>query len=79
MPHYYPGYRYERVAHVRLAALPFPGADSDHKLDRILPKWDENTEWSLLLERKSFFVFFLFDDCATISSAVAARLGMDRG
>jgi hypothetical protein len=59
LPHYSPEYRYEYVAHVRLAALPFHGAGLRPLLDRIFPKWDENTEWSLLLERKSFFVFFL--------------------
>lgn len=59
LPHYSPEYRYERVAHVRLAGLPFHGAGLRPLLDRIFPTWDQNTEWSLLLERKSFFVFFL--------------------
>lgn len=59
LPHYSPEYRYERVAHVRLAALPFHGAGLRPLLDRLFPKWDERLDWSLLLERKSFFVFFL--------------------
>ena len=59
LPHYSPEYRYERVAHVRLAALPFHGAGLRPLLDGIFPKWDQNTEWSLLLERKSFLAFFL--------------------
>lgn len=48
-----------REISVRPAAWPFHGAGLRPLLNRIFPKWDENTEPSLLLERKSFFVFFL--------------------
>jgi len=59
IPHYLPEYSYERYAHVRLSALPFQGFHIRALLDRFFPTWDEYIEWSLLLERRSFFYFFL--------------------
>lgn len=52
----YPGnYTYEKYAHVRLARLPLDGMRLRPLLDRIFPGWDEKLDWSLLLERESFF------------------------
>jgi len=59
LPHYPADYTYERFAHVRLAALPFHGAQIRMVLDRFFPVWDEYVDWSLLLERRSFLYFFL--------------------
>jgi len=59
VPGYRPEYNYERFAHVRLASLPLEGLHLRALLDRIFPKWDESLDWSLLLERESFFVMAL--------------------
>jgi transglutaminase superfamily protein len=49
-------YNYEDVAHVRLARLPIEGFHLRKLLDAISPGWEEAFDWSLLLERESFFV-----------------------
>src|SRR6202790_4522045 len=54
IPHYLSEYSYERSAHVRVPALPFQGFHIRSLLDRFFPAWDENIEWTLLLERRSF-------------------------
>lgn len=59
IPNYRPEYSYEHVANVRTAAIPFLGPIARRVLDRALPGWDANTDWSLLLERRSFLCFFL--------------------
>ena len=59
LPNYRPEYTYEKVAHVRLAALPFHGAGVRKLLDRLFPGWDEYLDWNLLLERRSFLYLFL--------------------
>ena len=55
LPNYPPDYNYERYAHVRLARLPLEGSRLRKLLESILPGWDETLDWSLLLERESFF------------------------
>jgi hypothetical protein len=57
IPGYPAEYSYERFAHVRVARLPLQGVQVRPILDRIFPGWDEKLDWSLLLERESFFVF----------------------
>jgi len=59
IPGYISAYSYERVAHVRVGALPVLGPFLRHMLDTVLPGWDESLDWSLLLERRSFAYFFL--------------------
>jgi transglutaminase superfamily protein len=59
IPGYVSAYSYERVAHVRVGALPVLGPFVRHMLDSVLPGWDEFLDWSLLLERRSFAYFFL--------------------
>lgn len=49
-------YSYQDFAHVRVARLPLRGLQLRPILDRIFPGWDEKLDWSLLLERESFFV-----------------------
>src|ERR1700722_4791635 len=59
IPGYIPVYSYERVAHVRVGALPMLGPALRRALDAVMPGWDESLDWSLLLERRSFAYFFL--------------------
>jgi Transglutaminase-like superfamily len=59
IPNYRPEYTYERFAHVRIARLPLDGLHLRGVLDRIYPGWDEAVDWSLLLERESFFYLVL--------------------
>jgi hypothetical protein len=58
IPNYPRDYNYEHFAHVRLARLPF-GLRLQRVLDDITPDWDEAVDWSLLLERESFFYLAL--------------------
>jgi len=51
-------YTYERFAHVRVTRLPMVGLGLRRVLDWTLPGWEEMADWSLLLERESFFVLF---------------------
>lgn len=48
-------YNYEKFAHVRVARLPLDGMRLRTVLDGIYPGWEEAFDWSLLLERESFF------------------------
>jgi Transglutaminase-like superfamily len=59
IPGYLPAYNYQSFAHVRLARLPFDGLGLRYFLRRVYASWDEDFDWSLLLERESFFVFFV--------------------
>jgi hypothetical protein len=52
-------YSYDRYAHVRLARLPLDGFHLRKLLESILPGWDETLDWSLFLERESYFVFVI--------------------
>jgi Transglutaminase-like superfamily len=54
-PGYPPSYNYDKFAHVRMARLPLDGLRLRAVLDRVFPGWDERVDWSLLLERESFF------------------------
>jgi len=56
IPGYPAAYNYDKFAHVRVARLPLDGLRLRGFLDRVLPLWDEQVDWSLLLERESFFV-----------------------
>lgn len=60
VPNYPMDYNYKTVAHVRVARIPLEGFHLRRVLDYMYPGWDEAFDWSLLLERKSFFVLFLF-------------------
>lgn len=56
---YPPEYDYKSVAHVRLSRLPFKGLHLRKALDFVYPGWEEAVDWSLLLERESFFYLVL--------------------
>jgi hypothetical protein len=55
IPDYSKSYTYERVSHVRMARLRPGGLSLGRFLEAIYPNWDEAVDWSLLLERESFF------------------------
>ncbi len=59
IPNYPREYNYDQFAHVRLARLPLDGLHLRGLLDRVYPGWDEAVDWSLLLERESFFYLVL--------------------
>lgn len=59
IPKYPHEYTYERVAHVRMARLPVVGQPLRKLFDAIYPGWEEALDWSLLLERESFFYLVL--------------------
>ena len=54
-PGYPEAYNYAQFAHIRIARIPLDGLRLRPVLDRVLPGWDEKLDWSLLLERESFF------------------------
>ena len=56
IPGYPREYNYDKFAHVRVARLPLDGMHLRPLLDGAFPGWDEMLDWSLLLERESFFV-----------------------
>ena len=72
VPNYPAEYSYERYAHVRLARLPLDGFHLRKLLESILPGWDETLDWSLFLERESYFVLVI--TAATAFFLLALRL-----
>jgi len=59
IPNYPHEYNYDQFAHVRIARLPLEGLHLRRALDSVYPGWDEAVDWSLLLERESFFYLVL--------------------
>jgi hypothetical protein len=59
IPNYPREYNYDHFAHVRLARLPFVGFMLRKVFSAIAPGWEEAIDWSLLLERESFFYLVL--------------------
>ena len=59
VPNYPAEYNYDRYAHVRLARLPLDGFHLRKLLESVLPGWDETLDWSLFLERESYFVLVI--------------------
>jgi hypothetical protein len=55
LPNYPAEYDYAHFAHVRLARLPLEGFHLRGLLDWVGPGWEEHLDWSLFLERESFF------------------------
>jgi hypothetical protein len=70
VPNYGKEYTYDHYAHVRMARLPLDGLQLRRMLDWINPEWDEAVDWSLLLERESFF-YLVLSATATIFFLVA--------
>jgi Transglutaminase-like superfamily len=59
IPNYPREYNYDQFAHVRLARLPLESLHLRRFLDWVYPGWDEAIDWSLFLERESFFYLVL--------------------
>jgi hypothetical protein len=59
IPNYPRVYNYDHFGHVRLARLPYVGSGLRKLLSFIAPGWEESVDWSLLLERESFFYLVL--------------------
>lgn len=59
IPNYPREYNFDHFAHVRLARLPLDGLHLRPLLEAVYPGWDEAVDWSLLLERQSFFYLAL--------------------
>ena len=70
VPNYPTDYSYDRYAHVRLARLPLDGFHLRKLLESVLPGWDETLDWSLFLERESYFVLVITADvCVSLHDA----------
>lgn len=54
IPHYPPSYSYEQTAIVRLRRIPLIGPMLRPALNAVLPGWEIDFNWTLLLERESF-------------------------
>ena len=60
IPNYPADYTYEHTTHVRLERVPlFAKLNLRRFVDAIYPGWDGAADWSLLLERESFFYLTL--------------------
>jgi hypothetical protein len=59
IPNYSPDYTYDRTAHIRMARIRFVGLPLRHVLGRLLPRWEDSTALSLLLERESLATMVL--------------------
>jgi hypothetical protein len=66
VPNYPSVYDYKNFAHVRLARLPLQGLGLRRVLDGAYRGWDEAFDWSLLLERESYFVLCSFLVCSLL-------------
>jgi hypothetical protein len=76
IPNYPREYNYEHSAHIRLARVPLlEKLHLRRVLDAIYPGWDEAVDWSLLLERKSFFYLVLAGVTALFLLFVRFMLG----
>jgi hypothetical protein len=75
LPNYLPEYNYQRSAHVRLAALPFHLGSIRPILEKVFPEWDENFDWGLLLERRSFMYLSISVTCLIFLLLVRLFLG----
>jgi Transglutaminase-like superfamily len=58
IPGYPANYDYKLIAHVRLARIPLEGLRLRKLFNFLYPGWEEGFDWSLLLERESFFALF---------------------
>jgi hypothetical protein len=75
VPGYPPEYDYTSYAHVRVARLPMQGLGLRRALEWAYPGWDEAFDWSLLLERESFFVLVASGIATLFFLLVRAFLG----
>jgi len=59
IPGYPLQYNYENYVHLRLNKLGLGAIRLRPVLNRVLPGWEERLDWSLLVERESFFILSL--------------------
>ncbi len=70
VPNYPSEYSYEQFAHIRIGRLPLEGLQLRRLLDWMTPGWEESLDWSLLLERESFFSLVLAAVCTLLFLAL---------
>ena len=75
LPNYPRDYNFERFTHVRVARLPLDGMGVRKMMDSISPGWDEKVDWSLLLERESFFVLVVSASATMVLLLLRVVLG----
>jgi len=51
---YDPAYNYEHTAFIHVAGLPIVGSFLQEKMSALLPSWQENVNWTVLVERQSY-------------------------
>lgn len=86
IPNYPPIYSYESTVHVRLSRIPWIGKHLRGIFNFIWPQWEEEINWTLLVERESFamLVVSLYFVCMALLARLAlawyghARLGITR-
>jgi transglutaminase superfamily protein len=76
IPNYPLQYDYERLVHVRLERLPLVGRPLRKIFDAIYPDWEETVDWTLLLERESFFYLVLAAAATTFLLAIRQTLAL---
>jgi len=76
IPRYRSEYSDERFANVRTAAVSYVGPLARRLLDRALPGWDANLDWTLLLERRSFLFFFLSVGALIVLLLIRIAIGL---
>lgn len=72
VPNYPAIYTYEKTVHVRLSRIPYVGRYLRKTLDKISPGWEEEFDWTLLLERESLALTFAA--AALVLAALMGRL-----
>ena len=72
VPNYPAIYTYEKTVHVRLTRIPYVGRYLRKTLDKISPGWEEEFDWTLLLERESLALTFAA--AALVLTALMGRL-----
>jgi hypothetical protein len=70
VPNYPPEYNYAQFAHIRIGRLPLDGLRLRSLLDWASPSWEESLDWSLLLERESFFCLVMAAACTLLFLAL---------
>jgi hypothetical protein len=70
VPNYPKEYDYAHFAHIRIARLSLDGFHLRNLLDAVNPGWEESLDWSLLLERESFFALVVAAICVSFFLAL---------
>jgi len=70
VPNYPKEYNYTHFAHVRISRMPLESLHLRTMLNAIAPGWEESLDWSLLLERESFFYLVAAAICTLLFLAL---------